>query len=72
MHMVPKSCQSEDNYQSCSCCSDLDLILCCHNCTASSDFSEQVLIDDYFSAVDTNMAVVDTELLQHTDTDNMA
>lgn len=72
LHTVPESCQSGDDYQDCSCSSNLDLVLCCHDCTTGSDFSEQVLVIDYLSAVDIDMAVVDNVLRQHTYTDSMA
>lgn len=68
--MVLESCQFGDDYQNCSYYSNLDLVLYCNDCTTSSDFSEQVLVVDYFSAVYIDMEVVDIELQGHTDTDS--
>lgn len=71
LHTVPESCQSGDDYQNWFCCSDLDLVICCHDCIIGSVFSEKVLIVDYLSTVDTDMEVVDTELQQHMNTNTM-
>lgn len=35
-----------------------DLGLCCHSCIVDSDFSEQVLVVDYFPTVDMDMTIV--------------
>ena len=62
LHTVTKSCQFGEDYQNYFCYSGFDLVLCCHDCIVGSDFSEQVLIVDYFIVVDIDMVVDDIKL----------
>lgn len=66
--MAPRSYQTGDDYRSCLYYSGLNFTLCYHYYIIGLDFSEQVLIVDCLSAVDTGKEVVVIELRRRMDT----